>query len=263
MKNIIRKVRIISIVLVLALLSGALTACKENGNGDPSDNRESTVTGETMNTVNPDVSEPNQSIASDALITTETTETTIEQKNGNTYVINGVEFTISHPIEDYVYTLPGSDLQFIDLDGFMESYGFHKNYTDERREFGDSYKNDGGVGFKLDIYDFSSYNSAIGVCGGIKIAIDDTELMDGAIGEIRLGTGYTFDTNSTYGVNGYISEKTGKLRAQYCLTQETLVVMAIVAEDYNATGTTDSAVDLLSDACIVGPQGQRMVVEIY
>ena len=262
MKNIIRKVGIISIVLVLALLSGALTACKKNGNGDPSDNRESTVTGETMNTVNPDVSEPNQSIASDALITTETTETTIEQKNGNTYVINGVEFTISHPIEDYVYTLPGSDLQFIDLDGFMEAYGFHKNYTYEQKHYGDSYKNDGGFTFGLDIYEFSLYNSGVGICDYMTITHHSDGLMDGMIGFIQLSTNHNVDKEKTYCVNGYVSEKTGKLCTQYCLTQETLVVMAVVAECYGTTGSSDSAVDSLSNAFEVKSQGQRMVVEI-
>ena len=116
MKNMRTIGRIISAVLVLALLSGLLTACNGNGRGD----RETTFTGETKNTVNPNISEPNQSIASGAMIPeTTTSETTTEVKNGGTYTINGVEFTISHPIEHYLYTLPGHDSKYIDLDKFI------------------------------------------------------------------------------------------------------------------------------------------------
>lgn len=87
--------------------------------------------------------------------------------------------------------------------------------------------------------------------------------MEGMVGVIQLGNRYAANEKKTYGVNGHFWKNTDSIVVQYCLTQETLIVMAIVAEDYNATGTTDAAVDLLSDACIVGPQGQRMVVEIY
>ena len=249
------KNQIISIILI-GYMTLSLTACGSSGN------RETTFNGETMDTVNAYVSQPEQSIAGDALITTETTTETTVEKNGNTYVINGVEFTISHPIEDYVYTLPGSDLQFIDLDGFMEAYGFHTNYTDERKEFGDSYKNDGGFTFGFDIYEFSLYNSGIGICENITITNKSRGSLDGTIGLILLSRYHTIDSERTYGVNGYISEKSGNLRTQYCLTQEVLVIIAVIAECYDTTGSSDSVVDSVSSACAVRPQGQRLVVEV-
>ena len=128
--------RMIGCLVVLALImSVLLTACDgTSGSSNVSNDRETTFTGETQNTVNPDVSEPNQSIPSDAMITETETESTAPVKNGNTYTINGVEFTISVRIEDYLYDLPGSDAKYIDLDKFMEAYGFEstEKWPEER-----------------------------------------------------------------------------------------------------------------------------------
>ncbi len=100
----------------------SLAGCSSSSN-----DRETAVSKETLNTVNADVSEPKQSIADAALIpeTTETeTETVAVEQYSNTYTINGVEISISHPVEEFLYDLPGSDMKFIDLDAFMEAYGF-------------------------------------------------------------------------------------------------------------------------------------------
>ena len=64
--------RIISAILVTCMIL-AVTACNSNG----VDDRETTFTGETLNTVNPDVSQPQQSIPSDAMITETETECTM------------------------------------------------------------------------------------------------------------------------------------------------------------------------------------------
>ena len=78
--------KIISTVLAACMLF-SITACN-----NASSNRETILTGDTMDTVNPDISEPNQSIPSDAMITeSETeTETSVTVGYNNTYKINGV-----------------------------------------------------------------------------------------------------------------------------------------------------------------------------
>ena len=127
--------KLLSAILAVSLIITA-TACNSSG----ADNRETVDNRETKSTVNPDISEPNQSIASGALIT-ETTTAPTSKKDGATYVINGVEFTISKAIEDYLYTLPGSNSKYIDLDAFMQAYGFSRIDGKESKASGHLYKN--------------------------------------------------------------------------------------------------------------------------
>lgn len=240
--------RMIGCLVVLALImSVLLTACDgTSGSSNVSNDRETTFTGETQNTVNPDVSEPNQSIPSDAMITETETESTAPVKNGNTYTINGVEFTISVRIEDYLYDLPGSDAKFIDLDKFMEAYGFQ--YTGDAKAYGRcSYSNSDGVRIDLDKKDTSIYSNGLEVSASATIAYPSGSKVDGEIALITMSSSYPLDDNHAYIVNGYVEE--GKIRKQYCVSQEMLVVFAVTFDKLNETGSTAPAVETLSRAC--------------
>lgn len=244
MKNMRTIGRIISAVLVLALLSGLLTACNGNGRGD----RETTFTGETKNTVNPNISEPNQSIASGAMIPeTTTSETTTEVKNGGTYTINGVEFTISHPIEDYLYTLPGSDSKYINLDKFMEAYGL-KRTDGEPEQFGYKYKKEGKYTVTLDKTRFSSYrNDGLGICNYAVFGYSSSYNHKGGVGAVSLSSDYSLDKDSgVYGVNAF--EENGKTYVQYSVAKEMLVVFGVIFDCDNKTESTADAVKTLSKA---------------
>lgn len=239
--------RMIGCLVVLALImSVLLTACDGTSGSNVSNDRETTFTGETQNTVNPDVSEPNQSIPSDAMITETETESTAPVKNGNTYTINGVEFTISVRIEDYLYDLPGSDAKFIDLDKFMEAYGFQ--YTGDAKAYGRcSYSNSDGIHVTLDKKNTSFYSDGLEVCASATIAYPSGFSTDGVIALISMSSDFSLDTeNHVYIVNGYVED--GKIRKQYCVSQEMLVVFAVAFDALNDTGSTASAVEPLSRA---------------
>ena len=242
MKNMI--IRMLSCVLVLAVVSGLLTACDGNGNRD---NRESSVSGETINTVNPDISEPNQSIASGALIT-ETTTAPTSKKNGATYVINGVEFTISTAIEDYLYTLPGSDSKYIDLDGFMQAYGFSRTDGEESKTFAHLYENKDGVKVDFDNRGFSFYNSdGLGACKLITFGYDKSYPKGRRAIYVRLSEDYPTDLeDGLYGVNAV--SKNEKIWVRYCISRETLVVIAFLSDSSNTTGSNANAETDLSKA---------------
>ena len=255
--------RIVGCIVVLAIMSVLLTACTETKESNISNDRETTFTGETQNTVNPDISEPNQSIPSDAMITETETESTAPVKNGNTYTINGVEFTISVRIEDYLYDLPGSDAKFIDLDKFMEAYGF-KYTSDSTSAFGRcSYSNSDGVRINLNKKDTSIYSNGLEVCTSATIAYPSDFQTDGAIADIAMNSDYSLDDSHVYIVNGYVEE--GKIRKQYCVSQEMLVVFAVTFETLNETGSTASAVETLARACYCRDKGsddvQRIVIQ--
>ena len=239
--------RMIGCLVVLALImSVLLTACDgTSGSSNVSNDRETTFTGETQNTVNPDVSEPNQSIPSDAMITETETESTAPVKNGNTYTINGVEFTISVRIEDYLYDLPGSDAKYIDLDKFMEAYGFES--TEKWPEERCSYTNSTGISILLDRIDASIYSNGLGVCTYATIAYPSDFSRDGAIALITMSSDYPLDKeNHVYAVNGYIED--GKRYEKYYVSQEMLVVFAVAFDALNETGSTASAVEPLARA---------------
>ena len=246
--------RMIGCLVVLALImSVLLTACDgTSGSSNVSNDRETTFTGETQNTVNPDVSEPNQSIPSDAMITETETESTAPVKNGNTYTINGVEFTISVRIEDYLYDLPGSDAKYIDLDKFMEAYGFKsEGKWPEERCF---YKNADGMGVNFDRKDSSVYVNGLCVCTYADFAFPNGSSLEGEISHITMSKDYPLDEkNHVYVVNGYIENE--KLYAKYCISQEMLIVFAVALDSLNETGSTTNAVDSLARALQCDTEG--------
>ena len=248
--------KLLSTILAVSLIITA-TACSTSG----ADNRETVDNRETKSTVNPDVSEPNQSIPSDAMITETETESTSPVKNGNTYTINGVEFTISVRIEDYLYDLPGSDAKYIDLDKFMEAYGFKSEgkWPEERC----SYENSDGICFQLDRKDTSIYSNGLGVCSYITVMYPSRYSKDGSIGIISMSSDYPLEDNHAYVVNGYVEN--GKLYEKYCVSQELLVVLAVTFDTLNETGSTAPAVNILSRACFCRDEGsddvQRIVIQ--
>ena len=233
-------IKIISSVVAIAMMASVLTACSK---GESANNRETTIADETQNTVNPSASEPNQSIASDALITETTTESTTETRNGYTYTINGVEYTISHPIEDYVYTLSGSDSKYIDLDGFMGAYGLHESEGESCREFRHVYKNDDFV-LTFDSTSFSVY-AETGICKEVGFRYLSSSSSRGVVGGISLSPDYPLDVEEgVFGVNGVSSD--GVIYVRYSLAKEMLVAVAVSLDAYNTYGSTASAVDSLA-----------------
>ena len=237
--------KFISAILVICMII-SVTACSSSG----ADNRETTVTNETKDTVNPDVSQPQQSIPSDAMITE--TESTAPVKNGNTYTINGVEFTISVRIEDYLYDLPGSDAKYIDLDKFMETYGFKsEGKWPEERCF---YKNADGIGVNFDRKDSSVYVNGLCVCTYADFAFPNGSSLEGEISHVTMSKDYPLDEkNHVYVVNGYIENE--KLYAKYCISQEMLIVFAVALDSLNETGSTTNAVDSLARALQCDTEG--------
>ena len=247
--------RMIGCLVVLALImSVLLTACDgTSGSSNVSNDRETTFTGETQNTVNPDVSEPNQSIPSDAMITETETESTAPVKNGNTYTINGVEFTISVRIEDYLYDLPGSDAKYIDLDKFMEAYGFKsgEKWPEERC----SYLNSAEIGVNFNWQNAHIYSAGLPVCTDMSIGYPADYSKDGSIGFATMSSDYPLDKeNHVYVVNGSVED--GKRYEKYCVSQEMLVVFAVAFDTMNETGSTAPAAELLSRACQCDVQGE-------
>ena len=236
--------------LLAACMLLSVASCSNSGAA----NRETTVavTGDTMTTVNPDISEPNQSIPSDAMITETETESTAPVKNGNTYTINGVEFTISVRIEDYLYDLPGSDAKYIDLDKFMETYGFKsEGKWPEERCF---YKNADGIGVNFDRKDSSVYVNGLCVCTYADFAFPNGSSLEGEISHITMSKDYPLDEkNHVYVVNGYIENE--KLYAKYCISQEMLIVFAVALDSLNETGSTTDAVDSLARALQCDTEG--------
>ena len=236
--------------LLAACMLLSVASCSNSGAA----NRETTVavTGDTKTTVNPDVSEPNQSIPSDAMITETETESTAPVKNGNTYTINGVEFTISVRIEDYLYDLPGSDAKYIDLDKFMETYGFKsEGKWPEERCF---YKNADGIGVNFDRKDSSVYVNGLCVCTYADFAFPNGSSLEGEISHITMSKDYPLDEkNHVYVVNGYIENE--KLYAKYCISQEMLIVFAVALDSLNETGSTTDAVDSLARALQCDTEG--------
>ncbi|MBP5633871.1 hypothetical protein J6X13_02965 [Candidatus Saccharibacteria bacterium] len=233
-------------MVVLALImSVLLTACDGTSGSNVSNDRETTFTGETQNTVNPEVSEPNQSIPSDAMITETETESTASVKNGNTYTINGVEFTISVCIEDYLYDLPGSDAKYIDLDKFMENYGFSSSEKYPENRY--SYSGNTGTWVNFNWQDTPIYSAGLPVCADMSIIYPEDYSKDGSIGVVTMNRDYPLDKeNHVYVVNGNIED--GKRYEKYCISQEMLVVFAVAFDAMNETGSTASAVEPLACA---------------
>ena len=233
--------KLLSTILAVSLIITA-TACSTSG----ADNRETVDNRETKSTVNPDISEPNQSIASGALIT-ETTTAPTSKKNGATYVINGVEFTISKAIEDYLYTLPGSDSKYIDLDGFMAAYGFSRIDGEESKTFAHLYENNDGMRVGFDNSYFSFYNNdGLGICKSVFLSYP-SGAEGGQAACVYLSSDYPTDlTDGVYGVNAV--SKDDKIWVRYCVSRETLVVIAVLMDYSNSAGSNAGARDALSKA---------------
>jgi len=244
--------RIISAILVTCLIL-TVTACNNSG----VNNRESAVTNETQNTVNPDISEPNQSIASGALIT-ETTTAPTSKKDGATYVINGVEFTISTPIEDFVYTLPGSESKFIDLDGFMAAYGLKRIDGKQYKEYGHLYEKEGAFSVGFDNSDFSFYdNDGLGICNCALFANESNPSNAALATGVWLSSSYPIDLkDGVYGVNA-VSEN-DKVYVTYCVSREMLVVLAVIFDCQNNTGSTAGSHDIFNK--VLGYAGNDFVI---
>ena len=233
--------KLLSTILAVSLIITA-TACSTSG----ADNRETVDNRETKSTVNPDISEPNQSIASGALIT-ETTTAPTSKKDGATYVINGVEFTISKAIEDYLYTLPGSDSKYIDLDAFMQAYGFSRIDGEEAKEYGYLYEKKGEFTISFDSSSSSLCNNdGVGICNSAFLSYP-SEAEGGQAACVYLSSDYPTDlTDGVYGVNA-VSENS-KVYVTYCVSREMLVVIAVLMDCSNSAGSNAGARDALSKA---------------
>lgn len=244
--------KLLSAILAVSLIITA-TACNTNG----ADNRETIDNIETKSTVNPDISEPNQSIASGALIT-ETTTAPTSKKNGATYVINGVEFTISTPIEDFVYTLPGSESKFIDLDGFMAAYGLKRIDGKQYKEYGHLYEKEGAFSVGFDNSDFSFYdNDGLGICNCALFANESNPSNAALATGVWLSSSYPIDLkDGVYGVNA-VSEN-DKVYVTYCVSREMLVVLAVIFDCQNNTGSTAGSHDIFNK--VLGYAGNDFVI---
>ncbi len=235
-----RNLRMISMMVVLALVAGLLAGCTEPTGSSVSDNRETTATGETMSGVNPDVSEPNQSIASDALVTDPTTESTTETtaQNGNSYTLYGKTFNLSVHLEDYYYEMEGSDYTYFNLEEFMGHYGLvdksGRKFMCDHNAYGD-----GTILVEFDTLNSSQHNEASGnkVCTYCDLRFP---YSSGSISAIAGGSAGIDTTGGVFEVNGCISAKGNPLSA-WCLTYSEIVVLAVLLDCYQQTGDTASA----------------------
>jgi len=89
--------RIMCSTAILAIMANSLAACDKGGNSSVAYNMETTTQRETMDTVNPDASEPNQSVARDALITETTLGTSETEETTETTVITETSETTPAP----------------------------------------------------------------------------------------------------------------------------------------------------------------------
>ena len=222
--------------LLAACMLLSVASCSNSGAA----NRETTVSfpSDTKNTVNPDISEPNQSIAGGALIPDTTTEETIESDSGsNTYNVRGKDFTISVHLEDYIYKMDGSDYEYFNLEELMNHYGLKDREGEEYLAYRGYYGNDSDdfhVSFlRQEQY---GYNEASGhpICGYIDFWFKN---YDGYKG-LRKITG-SGNTDRVFEVNGMIYK--GEPISKYCLTWEQLVLVCFIIDDYEATGKTQNA----------------------
>ena len=175
-----------------------------------------------------------------------TTSETTEVKNGGTYTINGVEFTISHPIEDYLYTLPGSSSKYIDLDKFMEAYGLKRTDGEEYGFYGYKYGKEGAYEVSFDNSEFSLYNNdGKGVCK--HVSFQYSEYIEGLFIIVWLSNDYPTDLkDGVYGVNAYMDA--GGMQVTYCVSREMLVVLAVMFDCHAKTGSTDGCSEHLLKA---------------
>ncbi len=239
--------KLLSTILAVSLIITA-TACSTNG----ADNRETVDNRETKSTVNPDISEPNQSIATGALIPETTTETTTETQNsGNTYTLRGKDFTLSVHLEDYIYQMDGSEYEYFNLEELMGHYGYtdetNESYLDKRYVYGNDTLM---VSFPYDSNpDGANPASGNPICGYINLTYRSS--YDGYLGVGCLtGAG---NIDRVFEVNGIASN--GKTYSSYCLTWEQIVLLCVVLDDYTANGTTKNAMDNIIKVYEYGGRG--------
>ena len=229
-----KNVRTVAMMVVLALVLGLLAGCNNPNN------RETSYSGETKKTVNPDVSEPNQSIASGALITETTTETTEAPKTSNTYNLRGKDFTLSVHLEDYIYKLDGSDYEYFNLDEFMKHYGLldksGEKYLCNKNNYGNK-----DIAVFFDIFGSdrrSPSGSGHVVIDMIEISYrqNNDDLPTGSVGGL---TGLRLDGMDVYEVNGEYDN--GKCYSTYCLSFEQIVLLGVILDCYQKDGNTVAA----------------------
>ena len=250
MKNMIK---IGCILVVLALGAGLLAGCTEPTNTTAKNDRETSVSGETKNTVNPDISEPNQSIASGALIPDQTTTETTESatSNSNTYTVRGKSFTLSVHLEDYIYEMEGSSYKYFNLEEFMGHYGYidksNKEYLCDRNIYGDDSLS---VQFHYRTNpDGCSPESGNPICGYVQFFYLTSYDGAGGIGGFT-GAG---NTDEVFEINGIVYKD--KPLAEWCLTWEQIVLLGVALDDFSQNGNTSSALASISKVFEVGSEG--------
>ena len=211
-------------MVAMALMTGILTGCMNA----PKNNQGTTTSKTTTSEIT-------------------TSETTIsdatEKKNGATYTIKGVEFTISHPIEDYLYTLPGSSAKYIDLDKFMEAYGLHRTRSGPQEE-ASHFTKEGVFSVALESTEFELHsNDGLGICHRVNLGYDPSQKAS-VIGVDLTSSSPIDNDNGVYGVNAF--EKDGTIKVKYCVTKEMLVVFGVIFDSQNKTGSTEGAAKMLA-----------------
>lgn len=239
--------KLLSTILATCLIFSA-TACGTAG----ADNREIADNRETMSTVNPDISEPNQSIASGALIPEQTTKTTTETQNsGNTYNLVGKDFTLSVHLEDYIYNMDGSDYEYFNLEELMNHYGYANKTNAPYLCYRDCYGNDSlSISFDRGYTDGVNEASGHEVSGIIFFTFKGA--YDGYRGVRSLhGAG---NCDRLFEINGTV--KDGKAISKWCLSWEQLVLLCVVLDDYAVSGTTQNAYDQIEKVYRIAGMGE-------
>ncbi len=238
--------KLLSAILAVSLII-TTAACSTNG----ADNRETVDSRETKSTVNPDISEPNQSIASGALIPDQTTETTESAtSNSNTYTVRGKDFTLSVHLEDYIYEMEGSSYKYFNLEEFMGHYGYidksNKEYLCDRNIYGDDTLS---VQFHYRTNpDGCSPESGNPICGYVQFFYLTSYDGTGGIGTFT-GAG---NTDEVFEINGIVYKD--KPLAEWCLTWEQIVLLGVALDDYSQNGNTSSALASIRKVFEIGGQ---------
>ena len=255
-------IKIGCILVVLALSAGLLAGCTEPTNTTAKNDRETSVSGETKNTVNPDVSEPNQSIASGALIPDQTTTETTESatSNSNTYTVRGKSFTLSVHLEDYIYEIEGSDYTFFNLEEFMGHYGLENKSNEKYLEYHNVY-GDGNVTLTFDRLNFADYNSLSGhgICS--SIALNYQASCAGEIGAIKGADEDEIGSiDKVYEINGYREGE--KVFSNWGLTFTQIVLLGVILDGYSQNGNTASVVEPIRKVFTITGGGDMRIIGI-
>ena len=254
-KDFLVKATAISVVLALA---PSITGCDQNGGETSSgiDNRQTIVTKATETTVDPDVSEANQSIATDVIISESTTET---NQDGYTYTVNGADFTISVNLADYEYNLGDPNRVHFDLDAFMAHWGFEidPEVAGKYKKWHNNYY-DGGFHIMVPIGSSIGTNEyGDNICQSIYLS---NEGVNGrCIGEI-----YKYSLGETekivYEVNS--NADNNKIYSEYCLCDDQLVILAYILDARAQSGSTGAACERLEEVFDTGGAASGDIIRI-